>query len=472
MIETKEQFQQRARTKIVATIGPASRDPHIIRQLIRAGVSVFRLNTAHGSPTERLSVLEDIRRASVELNHPVGVLVDLAGPKIRLGELFEDPTEFKQGDEFTFVRGERSPSKYELTSNYVPLIDELKIGDSVMLADGTVSMQVIAKTENSATCKVGQAGMVRSRQGINLPGTILGVPSMTEADIANAIWSAEHHADFVSLSFVRSASDVNRLRKLLREKGSNAMVIAKIEKQEALKYLDEIVEAADGIMVARGDLGVEIEIAETPLAQKRIVETCRRMQKPVIVATQMLESMHHNRRPTRAEVSDVANALLDGADATMLSGETAVGEFPIETVETMNRILLATETLLRSSPPVHPDVSVPDIHPVTGAVVYGSAKIAERLNAKLIVCATRTSGTVRIRSKQRDNIPTILGSHATCWRSCSRWPGTTQIHRIVGVAAWHCFHRRPYCVCNWYEFLSPRAQFARYSRSRVENKLL
>jgi pyruvate kinase len=428
MIESKEQFHHRARTKIVATIGPASRSPEMVRALIRAGVSVFRLNTAHGSIADRTAVLEDIRKASVELNYPVGVLVDLAGPKIRLGELFEDPTEFKPGDEFTIVRGDKPTSASEITSNYKPLIDELKVGDSIMLADGTVSMQVTAKEPNRVVCQVGQGGLVRSRQGINLPGTNLSVPSMTEDDIANAIWAAEHHADFVSLSFVRSANDVLKLRKLLRERGSTAMVIAKIEKREALNMLEDIVEATDGVMVARGDLGVEIDVAETPVAQKRIVEACRKQQKPVIVATQMLESMHHNRRPTRAEVSDVANALLDGADACMLSGETAIGDYPRETVEMMTRILLSTEQLLKSREPVYSEQSVPDIHPVTAAVVYGSARIAERLNAKLVVCATRTSGTVRIRSKQRDAIPTIgVSDSPAILRRMSLFWGVTPI---------------------------------------------
>jgi pyruvate kinase len=407
MNETQEQFYSRARTKIVATVGPACRSPEMLRHLIQAGVSVFRLNTAHGSRESRLEVLNEIRRASVELNFPVGVLVDLAGPKIRLGELFEDPTEFEHGAKFTFVRGDKPSAADELTSNYATLIDELQVGDQVMLADGTVSMTVVEKQANRAVCEVGQEGIVRSRQGINLPGTTLSVPSMTDEDVANAVWAAEHHADFVSLSFVRSAADVHKLRRLLREHGSTAMIIAKIEKREALVALEEIVDAADGVMVARGDLGVETEIAETPVAQKRIIDVCSQLQKPVIVATQMLDSMHHNRRPTRAEVSDVANAVLDGADACMLSGETAIGSYPKEAVETMTRILLSTETLVNSRPPVHPDHSVPDIHPVTAAVVYGSAKIAERLNAKLIVCATRTGGTARIRSKQRDAIPTI-----------------------------------------------------------------
>jgi pyruvate kinase len=406
-METFEPILTRGRTKIVATVGPACSSPEKLRELIRAGVSVFRLNTAHGSAEDRKVVLEAIRDASQELGATVGILVDLAGPKIRLGTLFQDPTEFEADSEFTFVRGSKSTSAHELVSNYAPLIDELSVGDSVMLADGTVSMVVTETSADKAVCKVLQGGPVRSRQGINLPGVTLSVPSMTEADMVNAVWAAENHADFVSLSFVRAPGDVTQLKKLLREKGSAASVIAKIEKREALVKLEEIVEAADGVMVARGDLGVEIDVSETPVAQKRIVEVCRLAQKPVIVATQMLDSMHHNRRPTRAEVSDVANAILDGADACMLSGETAIGQYPREAVEMMNRIMLKTEVLFKTHPQASPDVPIHDAHPATVAVVKGSSTVAHTLNAKLIVVATRTSGTARLRSKQRDGIPTV-----------------------------------------------------------------
>jgi pyruvate kinase len=426
--ESREQFYSRARTKIVATVGPACRSPEMLRVLIQAGVSVFRLNTAHGSPQARLEILTEVRKASEELNFAVGVLLDLAGPKIRLGELFEDPCEFKRGARFTFIRGDKPTIPSELTSNYGPLIEELKPGDLVMLADGTVSMTVLSKDKDRAVCEVAQEGTVRSRQGINLPGTKLSVPSLTDEDIANVAWGAENHVDFVSLSFVRAAADVLKLKRMLRERGSTAMVIAKIEKREALDALEEIVEAADGIMVARGDLGVETEIAETPVAQKRIIDVCRRLQKPVIVATQMLDSMHHNRRPTRAEVSDVANAVLDGADACMLSGETAIGDYPRETVETMNKILLSAETMLKAKPPAQPEQAVADIHPVTAAVVFGSAKIAERLSAKLMVVATRSSGTARIRSKQRDGVATIgVSDSAAVLRRMSLFWGVTPL---------------------------------------------
>jgi pyruvate kinase len=429
MNENREQFYSRARTKIVATVGPACRSAEMLRALIRAGVSVFRLNTAHGTSDVRLNVLMDIRKASDELNYPIGVLLDLAGPKIRLGELFEDPCEFKRGAKFAFIRGDKSASASELTSNYAPLIEELKPGDLVMLADGTVSMTVLSKDKDRAICEVAQEGLVRSRQGINLPGTKLSVPSLTDEDIANVAWGAENHVDFVSLSFVRAAADVLKLKRILRERGSTAMVIAKIEKREALDDLEEIVDAADGVMVARGDLGVETDIAETPVAQKRIIDVCRRLQKPVIVATQMLDSMHHNRRPTRAEVSDVANAVLDGSDACMLSGETAIGDYPRETVETMNKILLSAETMLKAkSQQQQPEHAPADIHPVTAAVVFGSSRIAERLNAKLIVVATRSSGTARIRSKQRDSVPTIgVSDSAEVLRRMSLFWGVTPL---------------------------------------------
>ena len=400
-------FSNRARTKIVATVGPACREPAMLAKLIQAGVSVFRLNTAHGTVEERDRTLADIRAAAQDAGLPVGVLVDLAGPKIRLGELHTDPLTLNSGDEVRFVRGSKASAADELTSTYASLVNELNIGDSVMLADGTLSLAVIGKTADEVRCHVVGGGVLRSRQGINLPGVKLSVASLTEADMSNAVWAAKNGIDFVSLSFVRSAVNVLLLRELLHAQGSSAMVIAKIEKREAMDQLTEIVAAADGVMVARGDLGVEIDVAEIAVAQKRIVHECQRQGKPVIVATQMLDSMHHNRRPTRAEATDVANAILDGADACMLSGETAIGEYPLEAVQMMNRIALATEPLIAQAP--HEDVAThsADVHPVTYAAVVGGTKIAERLNAKLFVVCTRGGGTCRLRSKLRDFVPTI-----------------------------------------------------------------
>ena len=400
-----------ARTKIVATVGPACREPARLTEMIRKGVDVFRLNMAHGQCDQQEQVIHDIRRASDEAGRLVGILVDLAGPKIRLGQLFQDPTECHAGDEFCFARGSTARAERELVSNYEALIDELSVGDQVMLADGTVSMSVTQKSADQVRCRVTGGGLVRSRQGINLPGVDLSVPAMTEKDLADAEWAARMDVDLISLSFVRSADEVYRLKQLVQHHGSAALTIAKIEKGEALKQLEQIVLAADGIMVARGDLGVEIDLAETPAAQKRIITTCQQQARPVIVATQMLDSMQHSRRPTRAEVSDVANAILDGADACMLSGETAIGDFPVETVEMMGRIMEATERLLLhradASPPVP---ALTGVHPITSATVNGAVEIARQLHAALMVIATHGGATARVKSKLRDGIPVVAVS--------------------------------------------------------------
>lgn len=414
----------RARTKIVATVGPACRSPEKIRALIEAGVDVFRLNMAHGSREAHGETVAEIRRVADEAGRIVGILADLAGPKIRLGELAQDPLTCEVGMELTIVRGGAVAGPLELTSNYEPLVDELREGDVVMLADGTVGLKVVARGADFVRCKVTSGGIIRSRQGINLPGVALSVPAMTDEDLLNAEWAARQEIDFVSLSFVRTPVEILRLKDLLLSHNSSAVVVAKIEKREALERLDDIIAASDAVMVARGDLGVEIDVAETPVAQKRIIATCRRFVKPVIVATQMLDSMHHSRRPTRAEASDVANAILDGADACMLSGETAIGDYPVDAVAMMNRIMLATERVL---PPLSTDEPPPaalaGVHPVTAATVHGGALIAARVGAKLLVVASRTGGTARVMAKERLSTP-IIGvsdSEATLRRMALLW---------------------------------------------------
>jgi pyruvate kinase len=412
-----------ARTKIVATVGPACEDEKILAELVENGVDVFRINAAHGKQADFQRILDKIKSVRVKTGFPVAVLLDLAGPKIRLGQLVQDPLEVEIGQELTFVRGEKATKADELTSNYTKLIDEVKIGDRVMLADGTITLEVIDKSKDSLRCVVVVRGTIRSRQGINLPGVSLSVSSMRPEDVDNALWAARNEIDFISLSFARTAQDVASLKNLLASMDAHAMVIAKIEKREALQCLEEIVEAADGVMVARGDLGVEIDVAETPVAQKRIIQVCKEKMKPVIVATQMLESMHHNRRPTRAEASDVANAILDGADACMLSGETAIGEYPVVAVETMNRIMLYTETMLKNTPQESKPRLSSHVHPITSAVTYNAANIAEAIQAKLVVVATRTGGTAWVKAKQRNYIPTlgVSDSEATLRRMCLFW---------------------------------------------------
>jgi pyruvate kinase len=403
------QFAHQARSKIVATIGPACNSPEMLAKLIVAGADVFRINAAHGTQDDYARMLSNVREARQITGYRAAALLDLSGPKIRLGQLSQDPLEVQPGDELTFVRGDVADHPLVMCSNYANLVDEVTVGNSIMLADGIITLQVVSKEPNSFQCRVITAGTIRSRQGINLPGVTLSVSAMQPQDIENAIWAARNEIDFVSLSFVRTAQDVLSLKNLIRSLNSRALVIAKIEKREALRNLDAIVEASDGVMVARGDLGVEIDVAETPVAQKRIVNSCRRKLKPVIVATQMLESMHENRRPTRAEASDVANAILDGADACMLSGETAIGKFPIESVETMSRIMMHTEKMLigrPSSNSVH-EIDADLVDPITTVVTSRASNIAESIGAKLVVVASRTGSTAWLQAKQRSYVPTI-----------------------------------------------------------------
>jgi len=397
----------RARTKVVATVGPACSRADQLAALVEAGVDVFRLNMAHGTLGEHAELIETIRQLADELNRPVAILVDLAGPKIRLGELANGEIDCTDGAEFRFIRGDVAGGPNELVSTYEKLVDELEVGNRVMLADGTVSMVVEERGQDFAQCRVVQPGVIRSRQGINLPGAKLSVPGMTKRDCQHAVWAAESGVDFVSLSFVRSAGDVHALKTMLRACGSQAKVIAKIEKPEALDHLEEILHAADGAMVARGDLGVEIDIARVPLAQKRIITMCNTLQKPVITATQMLDSMQHSRYPTRAEATDVANAILDGTDACMLSGETAIGDYPCQAVAMMRRIALEAEALFRDRPAHLTPLDSPNLHRVTPAVLNGAGQMARQLGAKLMAVTSHSGATVLAVSKQRNFAPTI-----------------------------------------------------------------
>ncbi len=437
----------RSRTKIVATVGPACQQPDQLAELLEAGVDVFRLNVAHGSRESHAGVLAAIRRISADSEQPVAVLVDLAGPKIRLGELPGGQLDCALDAEYRFIRGDRSERADELCTTYPPLVDELQVGNRVMLADGTAAMTVTRKEADFVQCRVTQPGIIRSRQGVNLPGVTLSAPAMDDADRDAAIWAAESGVDYVGLSFVRDPDDVRQLKALLREHSATTRVIAKVEKQEALDNLEEIVAAADGIMVARGDLGVEIDVAHMPIVQKHIVATCREYQKPVIIATQMLDSMQHSSRPTRAEVTDVANAILDGGDACMLSGETAIGKYPTEAARMMNRIALATEELFRDNVPLPPGEFNPEgLRAVTAAVVYGAGFVAAELDAKLIVVASHSGATALALSEQRTYVQTVGVSddEATLRRMCLYWgviplagvPTASNEDMLQAITAW------------------------------------
>lgn len=442
-------FARLSRTKIVATVGPACAGVDELVGLIRSGVDVFRINTAHGSREEHQSRVDNIRQASERAGVPVAILVDLAGPKIRLGQLPGDEFQCVPGQTVRFVRGGQSTISGELATTYDRLVDELDVGDKVMLADGLVSLTVVEKSADSAVCQVVQGGTIRSRQGVNLPGVKLKVPALTERDKDNAAWAAAAGVDFLSLSFVRSADDLAPLRQIIAQAGGFAQVVAKIEKPEAVENIESIIAAADAIMIARGDLGVEIDIAQVPVVQKRIIGLCNRAGKPVIVATQMLESMHNSRMPTRAEATDVANAILDGADACMLSGETAVGQYPQQAVEMMHRIAVATEAVLQQQQNQYarPAFQSDPEHPITQATTWAAGLLAEQLDARLLVVATASGRTALSISKQRRFVYTVglSDSPITLRRMCMYWGVvpwqapmsddiTAVLQRVVGEA--------------------------------------
>jgi pyruvate kinase len=394
------------RTKIVATIGPASRAPAVLRQLIEAGVNVFRLNFSHGTHEEHSAVLADIRRLSQEAGRHVGVLQDLCGPKMRLGPIPGDLVECPLGEEFTLTLDRSSDHPRELTCSYRELPNDLKPGESVLFADGTVAMTVTEVAPGLARLRVTLPGRLRSRQGLNLPGSNLAVRSLTDKDLHDLDWTARHAGDvqFVGLSFVRSAGDVAWLRRELEARQCPARVLVKIEKPQAVHDLEAILAAADAVMVARGDLGVEVDVQRVPAIQKRVIALCNQTHRPVITATQMLNSMEHTSRPTRAEASDVFNAVLDGTDAVMLSGETAIGEYPVEAVRTMRRICAEAEDFLKANGWPRPVGAAPLaelVDPITEAMVDAACLAAVRLDAPLIVVATDSGRTALALSNRR-----------------------------------------------------------------------
>jgi pyruvate kinase len=394
------------RTKIVATIGPASRGPVVLRRLIEVGVNVFRLNFSHGTHQEHSAVLADVRAISREMGRHVAVLQDLCGPKMRLGPIPGDLVECSLGEEFALVTDRFSDNPRELTCSYRELPNDLKPGETVLFADGTVGMTVLSALPGRAQLKVTLAGKLRSRQGLNLPGSNLAVRALTDKDLCDLDWTAQHASEvqFVGLSFVRDPEDVHWLRRELQARNCPAKIVVKIEKPQAVQHLEAIVAATDGVMVARGDLGVEMDVQRVPAIQKRVIGLCNKTHRPVITATQMLNSMEHSSRPTRAEASDVFNAVLDGTDAVMLSGETAVGEYPVEAVATMRQICAEAEAYLKGRTQVALLNTAPlagFVEPIAEAVVDAACLVTERLDAPLIVVATDSGRTALALSNRR-----------------------------------------------------------------------
>jgi pyruvate kinase len=394
------------RTKIVATLGPASDSPERLRELLAAGVDVVRLNLSHGTHDEHAKRAWLVREIAAGMGHPIALLADLQGPKLRVGDLPE-PIVLESGAEVT-VCAEEAARDGELPVAPSVIGDVLAPGHDVLIDDGLVRLRVDEVDAGRARCAVLVGGRVSSHKGVNLPGVPLPIPSLTEKDAADLQWALETNVDFVALSFVRSATDVRELRGLIEQAESHAHVIAKIEKAEAVDVLDDVLSEADAVMVARGDLGVEIGPALVPLLQKRIIQRALERGKPVITATQMLESMVHSAEPTRAEASDVANAILDGTSAVMLSGETAVGDYPVEAVAYMDRIACAVEPSMdyRHELPEAAD------NPTIGQAMSNAAcDLAEALQARAILVPTFTGRTASAVARLRPRRPILALTH-------------------------------------------------------------
>jgi pyruvate kinase len=387
----------------VCTLGPAVNTPERIRALVDAGMDVARMNLSHGSYADHEQVYKMVREASDQSGHGVGIFADLQGPKIRLGRVADGPVLLEGGQEFTITTRVVPGDAKVCSTTYLGLPGDVSPGDPVLIDDGRVRLEVLSVDDTDVLTRVMVAGPVSNNKGINLPGVAVSVPALSEKDKEDLRWALHMTVDFIALSFVRSATDAEDVRAIMREEGVSLPVIAKIEKPQAIDNIEEIVDAFDGFMVARGDLGVECPLEDVPFLQKQVIEVARRHAKPVIVATQMLESMISSPRPTRAEASDVANAVLDGADAVMLSGETSVGSFPIETVETMARIIASTEDhgLAR--------MAAIDWQPRTrgGVIAKAAAEVADRIGAKYLVAFTQSGDSARRLSRYRGSIPML-----------------------------------------------------------------
>ncbi|MFC8191617.1 pyruvate kinase [Cellulomonas sp. NPDC057328] len=391
------------RAKIVCTIGPATESAEQVQALVDAGMDVARLNRSHGDTEVHKRVYDNVRAAAKASGRSVAVLVDLQGPKIRLGRFVEGKHQLAVGDVFTITTDDIEGTKERVSTTFKGLPGDVKPGDPILIDDGKVLVRVTSVEGNDVVTRVEVPGPVSNNKGLNLPGVAVSVPAMSDKDEEDLRWALNVGADIIALSFVRTAADYDDVRRIMEEEGRVVPVVAKIEKPQAVENLTEIVQAFDGIMVARGDLGVELPLEQVPLVQKRAVELARRNAKPVIVATQVLESMITSPRPTRAEASDCANAVLDGADAVMLSGETSVGDYPIEAVRTMARIIESTEELGRER--IAPLGSVPSTR--GGAITRAAAEIGEVIGVKYLVTFTQSGDSARRMSRLRSSIPLL-----------------------------------------------------------------
>ncbi len=396
------------RTKIVCTIGPASEQPEILKKLILAGMNVARLNFSHGSHEEHEVRIDRIRECAKELGRNIAIMLDTKGPEIRTGILKDGQVNLQNGDLFTFTPEEIEGTQERVSITYDQLAKDVQVGTTILIDDGLIELKVEEIKGQDVTCRIMDGGLLKNRKGVNLPKVLVNLPSITEKDISDIAFGVRKKVDFIAASFVRKASDVLQIRQLLEENGANISIIAKIENEEGVQNSEDILGVADGLMVARGDLGVEIPAEEVPLVQKRLIASCNRIGKPVITATQMLDSMQNNPRPTRAEASDVANAIFDGTDAIMLSGETAAGKYPVESVETMARIACRAE-----SSPMYQERIRQDFQgrlTITDAMGQAVSSTAASLNATAILTPTESGYTAHVVSKHRPSCPIIAAT--------------------------------------------------------------
>ncbi len=416
------------RTRVVATLGPACDNEGTIRELIDAGVDVFRLNLTHGELDWHADVARLVRRIEAESGFAIGLLADLPGPKIRLGELLESPLYCQVGDVFYIVSGPPLADSRQVYLTMPGLVSMLQVGDRVLLADGTVAWRVVAVRSGEVECVVEKPGEIRSRSGVHVPGVVRGLSALTDEDLRILDWLRQVDVDFVGLSYASNASDVQRLREELSRRGIVAHVVTKIERKSALDNLDAILEVSDAVMIARGDLGVEVDIARMAIIQKEIIRLAKRYRRPVITATQMLESMKNSPLPTRAEATDVANAVLDGTDALMLSGETAVGKHPPLVVETMCRIAQQAELLLARDEAYRRGVQPTTYATPLESLARAAADLARDLGATLLTVTTRTGRSAYTLAKERCFVPAVaLTDDERTWRALTLCWGTTPV---------------------------------------------
>lgn len=394
------------KTKIICTIGPKSENVNILKELMINGMNICRLNFSHGTHEEHQIRVNNIKKAREELNLPIALLLDTKGPEIRLGQLSVDEVNLKSGDIFTLTIEDILGSEKRASISYKELPYDVEIGNTILIDDGLVEMEIIAKTSKDITCLVKNNGIIKSNKGINVPNIKINLPSITEKDKLDILFAVRNDFDFIAASFVRKAEDVFEIRKILDENKSDIKIVSKIESQEAVENIDSIIEASDGIMVARGDLGVEIKTELIPIIQKEIIRKCNKVGKPVVTATQMLDSMIRNPRPTRAEVTDVANAIIDGTDSIMLSGETAAGKYPIEAVKVMKNIAITTENSLEFKESIKRKNNLEQLN-ITNSISLSAKQISENLKAKAIISATSSGITPISVSKFRPMVDII-----------------------------------------------------------------